>query len=107
MKNIFKMALLVAILSSMFSCGERKSNRQLFEDNLDKYVESCAPAFIQKGVDSSSARTICKCIMEKMYSLDSTFFKKSRVDIDKILESNPSEFDDCINLYKNMDSTKN
>lgn len=60
----------------LFSCGERKSSRVKFEENLNHYIEACVPSFIEKGIDSVSARDFCICILEKAYDVDSSFFEK-------------------------------
>ena len=97
-------ALLLVIL--FISCNERKTNRQIFEENLDKNIESCAVAFMQihLSTDTLSIRAFCRCTMEKMYTIDSTFFTKNITEeMNEIVnEYSVDLFKDCDHLVKHI-----
>lgn len=89
---------MAAIFISTFiltSCSNTKTNRELFEENLDNYVESCAQPFIERGLDSTQAKSICICVMERMYGIDSTIFLKDFATFKELTYGLDEEFEKC------------
>ena len=97
MKIFIHISILLATTLLFLSCGRGKTNRQLFEENLDKYVEACIPTFVEKGADTVSARGFCRCIMEKAYTIDSSLFVRefsieNRAYAEELLDKHSDEF---------------
>ena len=90
--KLFVDILVFVLFSLLLSCNNSKTKKQEFEENLDKYIESCIPPFIEKGADTLSAKGLCLCLMEKMFAMDSTIFTKS-------MQKDKNELNDIVNKY--------
>lgn len=88
--------VLVAVVG-FAGCGSKKSNRQLFLESLEKNIDACAaPIIAQKGVDTLTARSVCRCMLEFQYEKDSTFFLMSEAEYKKFSDRYREEmFERC------------
>ncbi len=84
----------------LFSCHKKKTNRQFFEEHLEKNIEACAIPFIAKGIDREKAKSVCSCLMETVYRIDSTIFtiKASEQEqaINKLMNEHEEEISKCL-----------
>lgn len=88
----------------LLSCTKGETYKQNFEKNIDKYVEACIPAFIAKGVDTITAKQVCRCIMETSFEIDSTIFSKrfseNKLNIDSLINLHMSDYDNKCGILK-------
>ncbi len=59
------------------SCSEKRpSNEELFKSYFDENVEVCAKILLQNNkIDSLEAVEYSKCMLNKLYEIDSTFIR--------------------------------
>lgn len=101
MKKIKKLLfalIAVTLLFTSISCGQSKTNRELFNEQLEANIIAGMKPLINVGVDSMSARKTIICVLEKMYQIDSTYFLKSIEQQKEIYLKNEAFLKDCINL---------
>lgn len=74
-KSMFK--IYIALISTLFfiSCSEKhSSNKEIFERYFDKNVEMSTKILLQNNdMDSLEAVEYSKCMLYKLYEIDSTF----------------------------------
>lgn len=97
MKNTRKLTRTLIILISIvcFSCTETKTNRDLFNESLEKNIKAGITPLIDKGVDSVAAQNYISCILETMYQIDSTYFLKDINEQKEIYLKNEDKFQKC------------
>lgn len=96
----FFIPFLLFLASLFISCGEHKTNRQLFEENFDYQVAASIHVLIERGIDTASARNICSCLLEKLYIIDSTFFLEDKVRSEDFFQKYaPDAIKDCVVPY--------
>ena len=106
-KSIFKTTLALVIAITAFSCTETKTNRELFEEYLDKNIEVAMKPFIDKGVDSIAARSYMTCAFETIYQIDSTSFLKEFDEFKEIVNQNDDKLQKCERYLPSKDSLRN
>ncbi|MDL2231342.1 hypothetical protein LJB85_01210 [Porphyromonadaceae bacterium OttesenSCG-928-L07] len=81
-----KIILPFLFILALSACKNEKSNRQLFDENLERNVRVCATPFIERGVDSLRAEQLCECLLNFIFEKDSTilFNNNDSVVKDKI-----------------------
>lgn len=103
-KNILILNILLFCALILLSCTKRETHKQNFEKNIDKYVDVCIPAFIAKGIDTITAKQVCRCIMETSFQVDSTIFSKqfseNKQKIDSLINLHMADFDDKCGISK-------
>lgn len=97
MKINSKLLLLITVivLSFCYSCNRiTKTNRNTFEEMLNENLNACMQPFLDRGVDSASAKEVSICIFETLYELDSTaFLSRDKIRIDELIKMHASELD--------------
>ena len=88
----------VTLLFTSISCGQSKTNRELFNEQLETNIIAGMKPLINVGVDSITARKTISCVLEKLYQIDSTYFLKSVEQQKEIYLKNEVHLKDCINL---------
>lgn len=63
-KTIYTFIFVSAIC--LYSCSEKKTYRQQYEENLESNIEYCMQPFLAKGVDSLTARKVCQCMLSTL-----------------------------------------
>lgn len=88
----------------LLSCKKRENYRENFEKYIDKNIEACILPFIAKGVDTITAKQVCRCLMETSFELDSTIFSKkfseNKQKIDSLINLHMAEIDDKCGISK-------
>ena len=73
-----KEVVLYSFLCIMFLACQRtvKSNRELFDEQYENNLKFCMEAIIYNGnVDSLQAESICSCLLNNLFLIDSNFVK--------------------------------
>lgn len=86
-KIIYYTVTLLFVFTGFAGCKSPKSNRQLFLENLEKNIDICAEPIINKGVDTATARRICRCMLEFQYEKDSTFMQMSEEEYNQFIKT--------------------
>lgn len=95
----------VFTITAIYSCSEtKKTNRELFEDGLQRDIEAGIQPLINKGIDSTSARNCITCMLEAMYQIDSTYFLKPHFDVNEVFDKYGDKFEECIDYLPFKDS---
>lgn len=105
------MGFIACLLSvSLFSCTQKKkqtNTKELFEKHYVINIKACAAPFIAKGVDTATAESICACLMETVYQLDSTVFLLDASEAQKalldLMEDHKEAIEGCLSVI-NKDS---
>lgn len=89
--NIIKSVFLVSMVLFALGCENKKSLRQEFENDMETNIEACAKPFIAKGVDSTKAFAICRCVLNNIFEMDSTImFEKNHKKLEEFMINNQS-----------------
>lgn len=88
MKRI--MTLCFCVLAILVSCQRvSKTNKELFDQQYETNVKTCVDALVHNtGIDSLEAETICSCMLNNLFVIDSNFVKMPADSLDLLLEKN-------------------
>lgn len=92
----FKCLLATLTISLAFSgCTSTKkpSCREQFENTFEVNVQGCMKA--TPDLDPSIARQRCECMLNKLYSVDSTYVFKEGKELDDFVRSNMQYINQC------------
>lgn len=82
----------IALISTLFfiSCSEKhSSNKEIFERYFDKNVEMSTKILLQNNdMDSLEAVEYSKCMLYKLYEIDSTFVQLPTDSMHKFIRKN-------------------
>lgn len=104
-KIIFSLSLSL-LLTVFIQCnsGKKKDMTEYVESNIDY----CMTPLINMGVDSLEARSICKCSLEEMFTIEPNLLELTHNEWDSIFESNKDRImDKCPELKKLIENSEN
>ena len=104
-KIFFKLSILLLLIDFVQCTNVNKKN-------MTEYVESnidyCMTPLINMGVDSLQARSICKCSLEEMFTIEPNLLVLTHNEWDSIFESNKDKImDKCPELKKFIENSEN
>lgn len=66
-----------------------KTNKELFDQIYEINVKTCTDAIVRNtGIDSLEAETICSCMLNNLFVIDSNFVRMPVDSLDLLLEKN-------------------
>lgn len=66
-----------------------KANKELFDQLYETNVKTCTDAIVRNtGIDSLEAETICSCMLNNLFVIDSNFVRMPVDSLDLLLEKN-------------------
>ncbi|WP_294546338.1 hypothetical protein [uncultured Bacteroides sp.] len=79
-----------SILAVGASCQSGfKTNKELFDQQYETNVKTCTDALVRNtGLDSLEAETICSCMLNNLFVIDSNFVRMPVDSLDLLLEKN-------------------
>ena len=103
-KILFKLSLpLLLIVFAQCTNVNKKNMTEYVESNIDY----CMTPLINMGVDSLEARSICKCSLEEMFTIEPNLLELTHNEWDSIFESNKDRImDKCPELKKLIENSE-
>lgn len=82
--------LCFCIIAVLVSCQHvSKTNKELFDQRYERDVKTCMEALVNNtGIDSLEAETICSCMLNNLFVIDSNFVRMPDDSLDLLLEKN-------------------
>lgn len=82
----------------MVGCRKHKNHQDIFDEHLAVNIEACASVLKASGVDSTTAKEKCTCLLKTAFAIDSNFvlmkneertrfFQKNRTKIELLCDS--------------------
>ena len=93
MKNITKLLFFLLLLAACRNTDNTSSNAELFENYYQKNVETCVQVMLKSNVDSVLAVEKCKCMLNVLYEIDSTFVRKNSNELNAFIQENTNKID--------------
>ncbi|MCR6504246.1 MULTISPECIES: hypothetical protein [Bacteroides] len=95
-----KKVVLCSFMCIMFSACQHavKSNRELFDEQYEKKLKSCVRVMIDNAdVDSLQAESICSCLLNNLFLIDSNFVKMPDDSLTLLLDINREKLEKMCN----------
>lgn len=94
----FKCLLIILIVNigiTISSCTSTRNSscREEFERNFEVNVQGCMKA--TPGLDPIITRKRCECMLNKLYSIDSTYVFKEGKELDDFVRLNLHSINEC------------
>ena len=88
--------LFLAIACVGTSCqSSTKTNKELFDITYEVNVKACVDAMVNNGyTDTLKAESICSCLLNNLFLLDSTFVQQPADSLMILLEKNRKALED-------------
>lgn len=86
----------------LFSCEHPlKTNRELFDQQYEANVKACVEAMTKNtGIDPLRADSICSCMLNNLFIIDSNFVKMPSDSINLLLNKNRKTIEEICKSQK-------
>lgn len=86
-------SLIISIAISGCRSAKKPSCREQFDKNFEVNVQGCMKA--TPDLDPTIARQRCECMLNKFYSIDSTYVFKEGKELDVFIRDNMQYINEC------------
>ncbi len=101
-----RLCFLLVGFGLFLSCNSKKSYRQQFEEELETNIEACMKPLVQLGMDSYQARSVCDCLLNTLFEIDSAMVAMDQDQIEQLFLTHEDQMIDCLRaegLYQDED----